>query len=115
LAIFLATVYLSYLTDSDEDDTLPSKDGSLESKQNRRRDIFINWNRNSVLRLKHFMQAAVLSLGFGVMFLPLPYIDISEHLHWFWRASGIALGIICIPLVVEAIIRLKAKLSKESK
>lgn len=75
LAIVLATVFLAYLT-------IPPPThgqeftGLITEDERISRDTFILWTRNAAVGNRlYFLHGAVVSLGFGVLFLPAPYIS----------------------------------------
>lgn len=69
LAFFLAAAYVAFLTKPERVKGEPSE-GTLRGDQYRRRNGFILWTRSAVLRRCYLLQASVVSLGFGILFLP---------------------------------------------
>jgi hypothetical protein len=76
LAIFFATVYSSFMTKV-EDVQVRSDNGTLPDKQRQRRNTFIDWISKTVFQRRWALQASVISLGYGVALLPLPYLTTS--------------------------------------
>jgi hypothetical protein len=96
MAIFLAAVYASFMTDPEEVRVLPS-DGTLHDIQRSRRNSFVLWINAIIERRREYLQASVISLGIGALLLPLPFVTIS-------RGCVIGLlfaGVVCIliPLI----------------
>ena len=98
LSFFLAAVYVSYLT---QPGTLQSErsGGTLRSSQDSRRNTFVLWTRRAFMKRRYFLQASVISLGIGILFLPSPYLKIGNLL-WLLVVIGIIL-VFLIPLIVE--------------
>lgn len=98
LSFFLAAAYVSYLT---QPGTVKpeSSGGTLRSSQLSRRNTFILWTRRAIMRRRYFLQASVVSLGIGIFFLPVPYLDIGMVL-WLLVVIGIALTFL-VPLIIE--------------
>ncbi len=90
LAIAFSTAYIAFLTNlgyiADQ-----SPVGDRIEDQLIRRDNFIRWTRQSTLARAHLLQAAVLSLGAGIFFLPAAYIDtVDKSIRLFnWTKSDI--------------------------
>jgi hypothetical protein len=78
LSFFLSAVYVAYLTEPDEKVKPIPSDGSLLGNQRARRDSFVRWTTFSVMKRKYWLQASVISLGFGIVLLPTPYLDVTD-------------------------------------
>lgn len=95
-AIFLAAVYVSFITRSEDVPGLAT-DGSLYDKQRQRRNTFLVWISNASFRRRKFLQASVISLGIGAILLPLPFVNISNTLAIVLAIAGL-LTVWCLPL-----------------
>jgi hypothetical protein len=76
LAIFLAAIYVSFIT-KPEDVSVSTSGGTLAGLQRQRRNNLVVWTRAPALRRRKFLRASILSLGAGVLLLPLAFLDIS--------------------------------------
>ncbi len=92
MAFFLAAAYVAFLTKPERVEGPPSV-GTLRGDQYRRRNTFILWTRNAVLRRRYLLQASVVSLGFGILFLPAPYLDVAGHGTVVWILLVLALAL----------------------
>jgi hypothetical protein len=79
LAIALSTAYVGYLTRA-KDTPGPRPHSSARLYQLRRTATFIIWVRQSVLNRAYWLRGSVISLGFGVLFLPLPFLNVPSGL-----------------------------------
>lgn len=79
LSFFTASIYTSFITHVD--DTVPDKsDQLIQSNLDAQRNTFINWCSKTVEDRAEFLQAAVVSMGLGIISLPLPYIFNTSNL-----------------------------------
>lgn len=46
-----------------------------------------------MLRRRYLLQASVVSLGFGILFLPAPYLDTTGHGTVVWILVGLAVAL----------------------
>jgi hypothetical protein len=77
LAIVLAAVYLSYITDAPAiKPSIPS--GLISIRLEEERNDFITWTSQIVLRRIPWLHGAIISLGFGILFLPIAFLTISD-------------------------------------
>jgi hypothetical protein len=92
LSIFFAMFYLAYIKQPQRrQESSPS--GLLPQHLKNQRNDFIDWIISSILQRAPWLQTAVISLGFGVIFLPIVYLSttISENVLWFIVATCLAL------------------------
>jgi hypothetical protein len=78
LSIFLAAAYLAYITKPQEVES-PNLGSNNVINQIERRRAFIRWVTSAVISRKYFLQTSIISLGFGVFFLPAPYLNLSDN------------------------------------
>ena len=97
ISFFLAAIYISFVTNAPAVKGEKS-DGSLTGSVDSQRNSFILWNKATVMRRVPWMQAATLSLGVGILLLPIPYLNIPDKTLWLLMGIGLGL-IILIPLV----------------
>lgn len=90
LAIVLATLFLAYITVPPAT-TGQAPTGLPAQDQRIRRNTFIAWVRIAALQRLYFLHATVLSLGFGVLFLPAPFIGGSTTA---WDIAVIVAGVV---------------------
>ena len=88
LAIFLAAVYVSFVTRPKDVPGLPT-DGSLYDKQLQRRNTFVVWVSDATFRRRKFLQASVISLGIGAILLPLPFVNICNTVALVLAIAGL--------------------------
>jgi hypothetical protein len=88
VAIFLAAVYVSFVTKPEDVPVKPS-DGSLFDIQRQRRNSFVSWISAPILRRRQYLQASVISLGIGALLLPLPFVNISDTLAVVLAIAGL--------------------------
>jgi len=76
--------------------------GVLRADQHRRRNDFILWTRSAVLRRSYLLRVSVISLGFGILFLPAPYLDLAGNaaLVWILMAVG-AILVFLLPWLIS--------------
>lgn len=102
LAILFSTVYISYITRPDDErrgDSPPTPTGLLPLHQRQRLNEFIYWTREPGLRRLYFLQAAVISLGIGIIYLPVAYLPPTSWLIWLLIGVGLALTLL-VPLFI---------------
>lgn len=91
VAIVLAVFYLSFMTSSVAGQQVKNVELWRADLVNQR-NSFVDWCLAAVAKRKEFLQTAVISLGLGVIALPLPFIDMSETGAWIMAAvAGVAL------------------------
>lgn len=101
LSIVLAASYVAFLINSQKDESEGMlSDGTLTGKQYRRYNIFIRWNNSAVLSRRRALQSAVISLGFGLAYLPIPYIDMQPLAVWAFALVGLVLTVL-LPFVID--------------
>ncbi len=98
LAIFLAAAYLSFITRPEDLPEIPAT-GLLAVDQKLRRNTFLMWTRQITLQRRQFLQASVISLGVGVLLLPLPYLSVSDKL----AAIFAGVGLMCVLFLPKGI------------
>jgi hypothetical protein len=74
LAIFLATAYAVFVTEPEPVEGPTG--GDLYTYQNERLQKFILWARATSLNRRQLLNASILSLGIGVVCLPLAYLNL---------------------------------------
>lgn len=73
-AIVLSTVYLAYLTrPSDDVDDVERRDDA-HSTLAEVVGKYVLWTRTGTMERRHWVRASVLALGFGLLFLPAPFV-----------------------------------------
>lgn len=97
-AIFLATGFRAYISNPPETHEETSSDSILE-EQKIRRNTFIRWARSGPLAHRYWLQTAVISLGIGVVLLPLPYVKVDDSLVLVFVLFGLLLTFV-LPLVI---------------
>ncbi len=102
LAIVFAMFYLAYLTRPDPFKTTVSS-GLLPQQLINERNDFISWAANSVFQRAPWLQTAVLSLGFGVIFLPVVYLTPSVSETALWSIVVICVVFTLLHLVLRLI------------
>lgn len=93
LSIVLAAVYLSYITRSKSMKTSEPSD-LLDQQMINDRDDFISWTSDVVLQRVHWLQSAIISLGFGIIFLPVAFLDIQAP--YVWPSVVLSLALIML-------------------
>lgn len=76
LAAALATAYLAFLTRS-QDVQVAMGTGVPRANSLRKVTTFINWTNEAIYRRAYFLRAAVVSLLFGILFLPAAVITLG--------------------------------------
>jgi hypothetical protein len=93
LSIFLAAVYLAYITPTQP--LIGPKPHPVRTQRViQRRDAFILWTSEIVGKRARWLQSAVISLGFGVIFLPVVFLDIQNNIVWIAVAVGLVLALL---------------------
>jgi hypothetical protein len=90
MAFFLSAVYVSFLTKPrqfQQTESGGTLNDSLASQQN----DFIAWANSAVQDRRFFLQAAVVSLGIGILCLPLPYLQIASAAFWWLVVIGVVI------------------------
>lgn len=105
LALFLSAVYASFLTESGEMKG-PISNGRLGTLQPARLNTFILWTIHPVLKRKYWLQAAVISLGIGVLLLPLPYIAIADWFSFVALVIGLLITFL-FPIIIDKARKMK--------
>lgn len=79
LAIVLATAFVGWLpkTVEDSDATWPIPTGDVLEDQRSHTEMFILWVKGASLRRRRFLRGSILALGFGIAFLPVPFLSIG--------------------------------------
>jgi hypothetical protein len=103
-SFFLSAVYISFVTQT-PDVKMEKSDGTLTGSVESQRKSFILWNKATVMRRISFMQASIVSLGVGILLLPIPYLHFSDKTLWLLMGIGLGL-IVLIPLVVFLVTKL---------
>ena len=99
LSIVLAAVYLSYITHPKPIET--SEPSALFDQQMiNDRDDFISWTSEVVLQRVYWLQSAVISLGFGIIFLPVAFLNVEAPYVWLSAALSLAL-IVLFPILLS--------------
>jgi len=90
VALVLATAYVALL--GKQPDMAPPQPHSIyRTMQERRLSAFTNWASSLALSRVIFLHASVIALGFGVLFLPVAFLDVSSSV--VGLATGIALAL----------------------
>jgi len=94
LSIVLAAVYLSYITQAHSVQAPPSDVLPIELMFEER-NTFIRWTTAAVLNRAQWLHSAVISLGLGVIFLPVAFLDINNII----VLIAVLLGLVAILLI----------------
>lgn len=97
LSFFLSAAYVSFLT-RPGDIKIEYLGSSLSAGELSEQNTFISWNKAAVLSRMHLLQASIVSLGIGILLLPIPYMGIPNKTIWWLTGIGLALTIL-IPLI----------------
>jgi hypothetical protein len=101
-ALFLATYYLAFITKPKPVVEQAPGSGDFAAVQKARRDNLIVWARNGLLQRRYALQASVISLGFGVLALPLPYLAVHPGVMTLFVLTGVfAVFVLPVMLVEE--------------
>lgn len=103
LAIFLATAYAAFITKPK--DIAAPKGGDLYTFQRERLNTYIKWTRRASIGRRHLLQAAVISLGVGVILLPIPYLNLP--LVMVERIVVAGLVLVVLPLILSLFLKEK--------
>lgn len=79
LAIVLATAFVGWLpkTIEDSEATWPIPTGDVTEDQRTHTEMFILWVKGASLRRRRFLHGSILALGFGIAFLPMPFLSLG--------------------------------------
>lgn len=110
MAFFLSAAYVSYITKSD-DIKIDKSDGTLIGSLFSQRNTFIHWTMSAVTIRMHFLQAAVISLGIGILCLPFPYLNLADSV--FWWLVGIGLGLVFLIPLLSHLLEKKPPIQKK--
>jgi hypothetical protein len=103
LSFFFAAIYISFVTNH-PDLKAEESDGTLTGSVDSQRNTFIKWNKAAILPRIYWIQAAIVSLGVGILLLPTPYLPIAGWVTWLLFGIGLLL-VILVPLLVGWIMR----------
>jgi hypothetical protein len=98
ISYLLSAFYVSFITRS-KDIEETNSDGTLIGEELSQRITFIKWNRASAMKRISLLQASIISLGIGILFLPIPYIQIPNNLLIIAFSIGVS-AIILVPLIL---------------
>jgi hypothetical protein len=113
LAIFLSTAYVAYITKPNPEPGVHEA-RNFKELQLERLNVFIRWARSPVLRRIYLLQASVISLGIGIIFLPAAFLALDGRYIVIWIISGLAL-VFLLPFAITGIQRLISSISKGQK
>jgi hypothetical protein len=88
LAIFFALIYLAFITPRSRSLEVPKPSGIVSLRVIEQRRYFILWTSEIVRQRLSSLHASVLSLGFGVVFLPVAILNVSGAA-WYWALGGV--------------------------
>ncbi len=111
LSFFLSAFYVAGFSKWTHSDNIKLEPSGplLPSEQDAQRNTFINWNNQGVLQRSEFLTASVVSLGIGVICLPLPYLSPKTIL--FGCVMGIGLFVLILTPVFECLLNRHASKS----
>ena len=101
LAIVLATAYAAYITRPKPVRGVMNGRTHYELQQERL-NVFIRWARSPSLRRVYLLQASVISLGIGILFLPAAYLPHYNLLAGLVILFG-ALVVFTLPVLIAAL------------
>lgn len=105
LSIVLVAVYLAFITHSERSVSVePQPLPELQRIENLK--AFIKWTSDITLNRSRWLQSAVISLGFGVLFLPIGFLELSDSIVWF--AAALCMGITLLPSIVPRLTKFVA-------
>lgn len=107
ISYLLSAFYVSFITRSKDIEETKS-DGTLIGEELSQRITFIKWNRATAMKRIPLLQASIISLGIGILFLPIPYIQIPGNLLIIAFSIGTA-AIILVPLILYIIEKKQVK------
>jgi hypothetical protein len=90
VALVLATAYVALLGREPVMDP-PQPHSNYRTMQERRLSVFTNWASSLALSRVIFLHASVIALGFGVLFLPVAFLDVSSSVVGLVTAVALAL------------------------
>ncbi|KDE11631.1 hypothetical protein ACWEQV_28410 [Rhodococcus aetherivorans] len=73
MAVAFSGFYLAFLTPASES-TLPGPAGTLQNQQMHRLIFFANWVNRATGQRRYFIQASVMSLAVGLVFIVAPFV-----------------------------------------
>ncbi|HEX8860432.1 MAG TPA: hypothetical protein VGC06_15350 [Actinomycetes bacterium] len=94
LALVLSAAYVAWIRRG-PDSSAPTPTSSLPEYQDRRINAFTTWVSRIALNRAYTMHAAVISLGAGVLFLPMPFIELPT-----WFVWGAPICVLILMLVI---------------
>jgi hypothetical protein len=87
MALVFSSAYVAWLGRA-QDTPAPTPHSSLPVYQERRLNAFVDWASSIALNRAYLLHSAVISLGAGVLFLPIAFIALPG---WFvWGASVVS-------------------------
>jgi len=98
LSLTLAAIYLAYITSPRVTPSSSRRPSTLDVDAERLR--FIELTTNIVLQRIRWLQSAVISLGFGVLSLPVAFLNIQDNLVEDTVAVVVSLLIIFLPSII---------------
>ncbi len=87
-AIVLAAVYRSIIV-KEEGVRGPQPKGNPLEDQQEQLLAYLRWCKATVIRRRAFLNASVVSLAIGIVFLPAPFLDISDTASMVWAIIGL--------------------------
>lgn len=100
LAIVLSVVYLAFITRGQGVTGAASK-GNPRDDQKDELDAFVRWTSTTALRRREFLQAAVLSLALGVVFLPVAFLDINNNAAFYAAGGAIVTSLVVLVVIAR--------------
>jgi hypothetical protein len=104
LAVALSTAYVAFLTRAPSIQA-PAPHSSLSVSQERRLNAFSDWASRITLSGAYFLHSAVVSLGWGVLLLPAPFLRVNNGLVWIVAAIGLVATALVAEFSREKLIR----------
>ena len=83
LALACATAYAAMLSET-PDSAAPTPHSDLTTFQERRLNVFVGWASDIAMSRAYFLHASVFALFFGILLLPVPFIEIADGLVIFF-------------------------------
>jgi hypothetical protein len=101
ISIVLATVYIAGLSGSPKVKTFRTRESiSLPSEKTiLERDNFIAWIDRTIRRGRWWLQLAVVSLSYGVLFLPIAFFSVPDNIAWLLALISAVLGLFLLIFV----------------
>lgn len=93
LALACATAYAALLSRT-PNAPAPTPHSDLATFQERRLNAFIAWASDIAVGRAYFLHASVFALFFGILLLPVPFIDISDQVVMFFATVFFLLSIL---------------------